>query len=110
MHLVRISVRIMSYQRRGRMLTTEAKQRKVFACRLATRDGWNTRTIGIDATLLAQEIMGHLLTHDPDMLLAEYRRLVNWTVLVTPSLELDPIVGERDIVYTADVRESYAIN
>jgi hypothetical protein len=53
------------------LLTTKAKEWKIFACGLAARNRWDTGTVGVDAALLAQEIVSYALSHDPDMLLAE---------------------------------------
>ena len=50
--------------------------------------------------------MGDTLPHDPDMLLAEDGRLVDGSVLVTPLLELEPVVGEGNVVYTPNIRDT----
>jgi hypothetical protein len=48
-------------------------------------------TIGVDGSLLREEITGNFIARDPDMVMASEVDLVNGTVLLSPVGELDPV-------------------
>lgn len=52
--------------------------------------------------------MGDLLRRDPHVDRAEHLGLVYGAILLAPLVELQPRCFSRDIVYSADKRESYA--